>query len=102
MSVPIKRAMKRLTWVPLAAAGEQDWESSLPALLKRQRALLPFWGTRGRGPFPPLKLKSCELVTEPPPSARPPQELKWTARLHKKQNLHRSSKHVEGTYKSKT
>lgn len=31
-------------------------------------------GARVRGPEPPVKLKSCELVTAPPPSARPPQE----------------------------
>lgn len=58
--------------------GSQAVWSSCPLLTVMQTALLPFCGTNGAGPAPPLNAKSCELVTDPPPSARPPHEKRRT------------------------
>jgi hypothetical protein len=56
--------------------GSVDWQvaisRALPLTVKHEPA--EFSGWMARGPALPLKLKSCELVTAPPPSARPPQE----------------------------
>lgn len=45
----------------------------------RQTALLPLAGISGMAAVEtPAKANCCELVTEPPPSARPPQENRRT------------------------
>lgn len=48
--------------------------ASTTAPLTVKQVPAAFLGSKVLTPAPPVKEKSCELVTTPPPSARPPQE----------------------------